>query len=133
MALDKPYLDIPGTTVFDSTVARRGYWVNQFCMSLMKPENRARFLKDERSYLDEWRMTEDQKQAILDRDYNRILKLGGNVYYFSKLYFTDKQSIEQGAASMTGMTRESYRQMMLDGGRPVEGNRFLAEWENGQD
>ncbi|MYE83050.1 MAG: protocatechuate 4,5-dioxygenase subunit alpha [Gammaproteobacteria bacterium] len=117
MALDKPYGDIPGTIVFDSDMARRGFHANQFCMSLMRPENRERFLADEAAYLDEWPMTEAQKQAFLRRDYNTLLQLGANVYYLSKLFFTDGQSFEQGAAAMTGMTREAYRAMMLSGGR----------------
>ena len=80
MALDKPYLDIPGTVVFDADVARKGYHLNQFCMSLIKAENRQRFRADERAYLDEWPMSDEQKQAVLDRDYNRILALGGAGY-----------------------------------------------------
>lgn len=131
MSLEKPYEDIPGTVVFDSDVARRGYWLNQFCASLMKAENRERFRAGERAYLDEWNMTEEQKQAVLDRDYNRILQLGGNVYFFAKLFFTDEWSFEQAAANMTGMSREAYRQMMLDGGRPPDGNRYQKEWDNG--
>jgi len=131
MTLEKPYADIPGTVVFDSDVARRGYWINQFCMSLMKAENRQRFRADEKAYLDGWRMSAEQKQAVLDRDYNRILELGGNVYFFAKLFYTDQQSFEQAASSMTGMTREAYREMMLSGGRPPEGNRYRKEWESG--
>ena len=131
MTLEKPYADIPGTVVFDSDVARRGYWINQFCMSLMKAENRQRFLADEKAYLDGWRLSEEQKQAVLDRDYNRILELGGNVYFFAKLFYTDQQSFEQAASSMTGMTREAYREMMLSGGRRPEGNRYRKEWESG--
>ena len=99
MALDKPYLDIPGTVVFDADVARKGYHLNQFCMSLIKAENRQRFRADERAYLDEWPMSDEQKQAVLDRDYNRILALGGNVYFFAKLFSTDGQSFEQAAAA----------------------------------
>ena len=133
MALDKPYADIPGTIVFDSDVARRGYWLNQFCASLMKADNRERFKADESAYLDEWKMTAEQKQAVLDRDYNRILQLGGNVYFFSKLFFTDEQSFEQAAAGMTGMTQQDYRAMMLGGGRSPEGNRYKKEWNHGQD
>lgn len=131
MALDKPYQDIPGTTVFDSTQARRGYHLNQFFMSLMSAGNRERFLADERTYLDEWPMTEAQKQAVMDRDYNKVIELGGNVYFFAKLFFTDQQSFELGAASMTGMTPEEYRAMMLAGGRSPEGNRYKEEWDNG--
>ena len=89
MPLDKPYDDIPGTTVFDSDMARAGYHANQFCMSLMKPENRERFRADERAYLDEWPMSEDQKLAVLDRDYNRMIALGGNIYFLSKIFSSD--------------------------------------------
>ena len=127
MALKKPYDDIPGTTVFDSDMARAGYHVNQFCMSLKTPENRERFLNDERAYLDEWPMSEEQKRAIMERDYNALLLLGGNVYYFSKLFFTDKESFQCAASRMAGMSEEEYKQMMLSGGRPVEGNRFIGE------
>lgn len=127
MALDKPYKDIPGTTVFDSTRAREGYHLNQFFYSLMKAENRERFLADESAYLDEWSISEEQKQAVLDRDYNRVIGLGGNVYFFAKLFFTDEQSFEIGAASMTGMTQPEYREMMLSGGRSAEGNRYVEE------
>ena len=131
MALEKPYEDIPGTTVFDSDMARLGYHVNQFCMTLMKPENRERFLADQRAYLDEWPMTGDQKQAIIDRDYNILLELGGNVYYFAKLFSTDRISFAQGAALMTGMTEGDYKDMMVAGGRLPDGNRYVGEAENG--
>ena len=133
MALDKPYDGIPGTTIFDSSRARQGYQLNQFFYSLMKAENRERFLRDERAYLDEWPISEDQKQAVLDRDYNRVIALGGNVYFFAKLFFTDEQSFEIGAASMTGMTPEAYRQMMLSGGRSPDGNRYTTEQTDGED
>ena len=127
MALKKPYEDIPGTTVFDSRQARAGYHLNQFFFSLMKAENRERFLADEPAYLDEWPISPDQKQAVLDRDYNRVIDLGGNVYFFSKLFFTDQQSFEIGAASMTGMKPEEYRAMMIGGGRKIDGNRYKGE------
>ena len=127
MSLNKPYADIPGTTVFDSTQARRGYHLNQFFYSLMKAGNRESFLADEKAYLDRFPLSDAQKQAVLDRDYNRVIELGGNVYFFSKLFFTDQKSFELGAASMTGMTPEAYRKMMLSGGRPIEGNRYQAD------
>ena len=127
MALDKPYKDIPGTTIFDSTRAREGYHLNQFFYSLMKAENRERFLANESAYLDEWDITEDQKQAVLDRDYNRVISLGGNVYFFAKLFFTDEISFEIGASMMTGVSLEEYRKMMLSGGRSIDGNRYIEE------
>ena len=117
MSLEKTYAHIPGTTIFDADMARRGYHLNQFCVSLMKEENRQRFNSAQRAYLDEWRMTEEQKQAVLDRDYNQMLTLGGNIYFLAKIFSSDGQSFEQAAASMTGMSREYYRSMMLSGGR----------------
>ena len=130
MALDKPYLDVPGTTIFDSDRARAGYWLNQFCVSLMRAENRERFLADERAYLDEWKMTDQQRQAVLDRDFNRLIELGGNVYFLAKIGATDGLSFQQMAGSMTGMTEDEYRKMMVEGGRSPEGNRYTHEWED---
>jgi protocatechuate 4,5-dioxygenase alpha chain len=127
MALDKPYADVPGTTIFDAEMARKGYHLNQFCMSLMKDENRKRFLANERAYLDEWPMTEEQKLGVLARDYNRMIAAGGNIYFLSKLFATDGKSFQFAAGSMTGMTQEEYAEMMLKGGRPIEGNRFIGE------
>jgi protocatechuate 4,5-dioxygenase alpha chain len=127
MALSKPYADVPGTTIFDADMARKGYHLNQFCMSLMKDENRKRFLADQRTYLDEWPMSEEQKEAVLARDYNRMIYAGGNIYFLSKLFATDGKSFQFAAGSMTGMTQDEYAEMMLKGGRSIEGNRYVGE------
>jgi len=127
MALDKPYLDIPGTIIFDAEQSRKGYHLNQFCMSLIKAANRERFKADERAYLDEWPMTEEQKQAVLARDLNWCIRTGGNIYFLAKIGATDGKSFQQMAGSMTGMTEEEYREMMIKGGRSPEGNRYPGE------
>ena len=127
MALDKPYLDVPGTTIFDAEQSRKGYHLNQFCMSLMQAANRDRFKADERAYLDQWPMTEAQKLGVLSRDLNRCIALGGNIYFLAKIGATDGKSFQQMAGSMTGMTEDEYRTMMVSGGRSVEGNRFIGE------
>jgi protocatechuate 4,5-dioxygenase, alpha chain len=132
MPLDKPYLDVPGTTIFDAEQSRLGYHLNQFCMSLMKAENRERFKADERAYLDEWPMTEEQKQAVLARDLNRCIGLGGNIYFLAKLGATHGKSFQQMAGSMTGMSEDEYRNMMIGGGRSAEGNRRHGEDGNAQ-
>jgi len=119
--------DIPGTRVFTAQRAKQGYHLNQFCMSLMKPENRVRFKADERAYLDEWPMTEAQKLAVLARDYNAAIAEGGNIYFLAKIFATDGQSFQQAAASMTGMSSDEYAQMMLSGGRSPEGQRSIKE------
>jgi len=127
MPLDKPYLDIPGTTIFDADQSRKGYWLNQLSMSLMKLANRARFKAGERAYLDEWPMTEEQKQAVLERDLNKAIAAGGNIYFLAKIGATDGKSFQQMAASMTGMSEEEYRDMMIRGGRSADGNRVIGE------
>jgi protocatechuate 4,5-dioxygenase alpha chain len=127
MALKKPYLDVPGTTIFDADQARRGYHLNQFCMSLMKGENRDRFKADEAAYLGEWAMTQEQRDAVMARNYARMIELGGNIYFLAKLFSTDGQTFQFAAASMTGMTQQEYADMMLAGGRSPEGNRYIGE------
>jgi protocatechuate 4,5-dioxygenase alpha chain len=119
--------DIPGTRVFTAARAKQGYELNQFCMSLMKPENRERFKADERAYLDEWPMSEDQKQAVLDRDYNKMLDLGGNIYFLAKIFATDGLSYLQAVSTMTGMPVEDYQKMMISGGRSPEGWRSIKD------
>ena len=119
----KTYADIPGTTVFDAEQSRKGYHLNMFCMSLMKSANRERFRANERAYLDEWPMSEEQKQAVLDRDYNRMIGLGGNIYFLAKIFATDGRSFQHAAALMTGMSQEDYARMMLEGGRAYVPNK----------
>jgi protocatechuate 4,5-dioxygenase alpha chain len=119
--------DIPGTRVFTAERAKKGFYLNEFCMSLMKPENRERFKADERAYLDEWPMTEDQKQAVLARDYNKMLDNGGNIYFLAKIFATDGLSYLQAVSTMTGMPIDDYQKMMLSGGRSPEGWRSIKD------
>ena len=119
--------DIPGTRVFTAARAKQGYELNQFCMSLMKPENRERFKADERAYLDEWPLSEDQKQAVLDRDYNKMLDNGGNIYFLAKIFATDGLSYLQAVSTMTGMPVEDYQKMMISGGRSPDGWRSIRD------
>jgi len=117
------YDDIPGTFVFDAERSRQGYGINMFCMSLMKDENRRAFKANEAEYLKKFNLTPAQTDAILKRDYNRMLELGGNIYFTAKLGATDGHSFQHLAALMTGSSQQDYAAMMLAGGRSVEGNR----------
>jgi protocatechuate 4,5-dioxygenase, alpha chain len=117
--------DIPGTRVFTAKRARQGYHMNQFAMSLMKDENRTRFKADERAYMDEWPLTQDQKEAMLARDYNRCLDLGGNVYFLAKLFSTDGIPFAEAVSTMTDMEFPQYREMMMKPGRSPEGVRSI--------
>ena len=117
--------DIPGTTVFNALRSRQAYHLHKFCMSLMEPANREAFRQDERAYLDRFRMSAEQKQAVLDRDFNQLIELGGNIYFLVKLSNTDGWSTQKAVGSMTGMTPDEYAAMMRSGGRPIKGNRSI--------
>jgi protocatechuate 4,5-dioxygenase, alpha chain len=122
-----PYLnefeDIPGTLVFNTFRSRQGFNLNQFCMSLMKPENREKFKANEAEYLKPWKLTEEQSAAVLKRDYLKMMQNGGNIYFLAKLFSTDGFPYLVAVATMTGMTQEDYSNMMLKGGRKIQGNR----------
>lgn len=126
---EKEYDDIPGTFVFDADRSREGYHLNQFCISLRLQVNRDSFNKDEQAYLDSYPMTSEQRNAVLSRNWNLLLELGGNIYYTSKLAANDGINFQNLAGRMTGMGVEAYRDMMLKGGRSIEGNRTKSEWE----
>jgi len=121
------FKDIPGTVVFDAEQSRLGYHLNMFCMSLMKVENREAFKRDERACLARYPMSDAQREAVLARDYNRMLELGGNIYFLAKIGATDGCSFQNLAAKMTGMPEEAYRAMMIGGGRPAQGNRSRSD------
>ena len=125
----KEYDDIPGTFVFDADRSREGYHLNQFCISLRLQKNRDEFNEDENKYLDKYPMTSDQRKAVIDRNWNLLLELGGNIYQTSKLAANDGINFQNLAGRMTGMGVEAYRQMMISGGRSIEGNRTKSEWE----
>ncbi|URW77024.1 protocatechuate 4,5-dioxygenase subunit alpha [Sphingomonas donggukensis] len=119
--------DIPGTRVYTAKRARKGYHLNQFAMSLMKPENRIRFKADEEAYLDDWKLTPAQRASVLARDYNAMLDEGGNIYFMAKLFSTDGQSFLQAVGTMTGMEPADYQAMMIAGGRSPDGMRSLRD------
>ncbi|MDB5689552.1 MAG: ligA 4 [Sphingomonas bacterium] len=119
--------DIPGTTVFTAGRSREAYHLHKFCMSLMEEPNRQAFKADERAYLDRYKMNEDQKQAVIDRDFNRLIDLGGNIYFLVKLSNTDGWSVQKAVGTMTGMTADEYAAMMRAGGRSPDGNRSIRE------
>ena len=125
MALPKEYDDLPGTVVFDADQARKGYHLNMFCMSLMKAENRAAFKADEGAYLDRFPMTPEQKQGVIDRDFNALIATGGNIYFLVKISNTDGWSVQKAVGTMAGMSAEDYGAMMVAGGRSPQGNRSI--------
>ena len=130
MTKAKEYDDIPGTYVFDADRSREGYHLNMFYISLRLEKNRQAFRDDPEAYLSQYPMSEEQLQVVRDRDWNGMLSLGGNIYYTAKLAAFDGITFQELAAIMTNMGSEDYRKMMVDGGRPIEGNRYKSEWED---
>jgi len=130
MTEKKVYDDIPGTIVFDSDQATKGYHLNQFCISLRLQPNRDAYKADPESYIDQFPMTADQRTAALNQQWNRLLELGGNIYYTSKLAAFHGINFQQLAGLMTGMGQDAYREMMIAGGRSVDGNRYKSEWQD---
>ena len=123
----KDYADIPGTYVFDGEHSRKGYRLNMFCMSLNEAANRELFAQDESAYLEGRGLTPEQRKAVLDRDYLELLKLGGNIYYTFKIAAFDRRSMQYVGGQMSGMTEEEFKEMMVGGGRPIDGNRRTGE------
>jgi len=129
--MSKEFEDIPGTLLFNAERSRQGYHLNMFCMSLMKADKRAEFKANEAAYLQKYPMTEAQRDAILRRDWNGMLELGGNIYFTAKLAATDGLSFQQVAAKMSNATQEEYVKMMIGGGRSIVGNRSKTEQNRG--
>lgn len=128
--MTREYDDIPGTYVMDGRHCRKGYHLNMFCMSLNQAENRDEFRADEAAYLKKFKLTPEQRQAVLDRDWLELLRLGGNIYYTFKLAIFDGRSMQYVGGAMSDMTEEEFRQMMIHGGREVEGNRSKQAQES---
>lgn len=127
----REYDDIPGTFVFDGRRSRLGYALNKFCMSLNTPANRELLRADPEAYLDRFALTPEQREAVTKRDWLRMLELGGNIYYTYKLAAFDGMTFQQLASQQTGVTEEDYVQMMLSGGRSIEGNRSRSARSSG--
>ena len=124
----RDYHDVPGTYVLDGEHCRRGYALNMFCMSLNEPANRDAFRADPGGYLGGYALTPEQRRAVLERDWVQMLRLGGNIYYTFKLAAFDGLDMQQLGGMMSGVSGEEFAQMMVGGGRPIEGNRSLNDW-----
>ena len=118
----REYDDIPGTYVFDSQYCRLGYALNTFLMTLNRADGRAAFAADEAACLDSYGVTTEQRQAVLDRDWLGMLRLGANVYYLLKLTAFDRVSVQHMAGQMSGISEREFIDMMVSGGRPIAGN-----------
>lgn len=125
--LRKAFADIPGTRVFTPEMCQLGYELNMFCMSLNKAENREAFRKDEAAFLDTFKLTDEQKEAVLKRQWLKMLDLGGNIYYTFKIAAFDRKSMQHVGGKMSNITEDEFREMMLSGGRSIIGNKSKTE------
>lgn len=125
--LKEQLADIPGTYPFTKERCRLGFHLNMFFTTLLKEDNRREFMADEAKYLAKFPLTEEQRCCVLERDWSGMLKLGGNIYHMSKLGGTDRRTFQYLAGRMAGMSEQDYRDMMLNGGRNIEGNRSRSE------
>jgi protocatechuate 4,5-dioxygenase alpha chain len=109
--------DIPGTYVYDTADGRAGAPMNRMFMTLRVPANRDRFTADPAAYCDEYGLTAEQKDAVLRRDWPRMMDLGGNLFFVFKLILLDGRSSQYLSAAFTGTTEEEFVRMMVAGGR----------------
>jgi protocatechuate 4,5-dioxygenase alpha chain len=108
------YDDIDGTYVFDGRRSSQGYPINKMCMSFNSEDNRQAFKRDERAYCKKYGLSDEQTSAVLDRDWLRIVQLGGNIYYLAKLGIAGGGgTVQSMGAQMTGMSIEEFKAKLL--------------------
>ncbi len=125
--MKEDYKDIPGTYVFDLEASVKGYPINKFCETLNTEYGREQFLTNEDEYLTKFGMSAEQIQAVKERDLNKLLSLGGNIYYIFKIVAVLGKSMQDAGAMMSNVTTKEFQEMMLNGGRSIEGNRSIKE------
>jgi len=108
---------IPGTYVFDAEESRRGYALNRLCGSLKYADSRERFKADEAAYCDAYRLSPEQRDAVLRREWTRMLELGGSIFYVFKLAMLDDRSVQYLGGVFTGMSTEDFIEVLKAGGR----------------
>lgn len=108
---------IPGTTMFDGKMARKGYGLNKMCHSLNEQAGREAFMADEMAYCDKFNLTEAQKTAIRERDVLGLIENGGSIYYLAKFVGMLGLNMQDIGAIQTGKTVEEFKQMLVEAGK----------------
>jgi protocatechuate 4,5-dioxygenase alpha chain len=117
MSVKSPRIDIPGTTIFDGSEARRGYALNKMCYSFNDKANRDEFLKDEDAYCTKYGLNDQQRAAIKAKNVLQLLAAGGNAYYLAKfggIFGLDMQDI---GAQQTGVTKDEFKAKLVAAGK----------------
>ena len=109
---------IPGTPVFDSDAARRGYALNRMCYSFNSKTARDEFVSDEAAYCAKFGLDAEQTAAIAARDVLGLIRAGGGVYFLGKLaggvLGLDMQDI---GALQTGMSKDAFKAKLVAAGK----------------
>ena len=113
----RPHHEIPGTTLFDSVQARKGYALNKMCYSFNDAANRAEFLKDEDAYCAKFGLNAQQREAIRKRNVLALIAAGGNVYYLAKFAGIFGLDVQDIGAQQTGMTKDAFKAKLVEAGR----------------
>lgn len=108
---------IPGTTLFDGAMARKGYALNRMCFSFNDAANRDAFLRDEDDYCARYRLTLEQREAVRSRNVLAMIAAGGNVYYLAKLAGIFGLDVQDLGAQQTGMSKDAFKAKLVDAGR----------------
>jgi protocatechuate 4,5-dioxygenase alpha chain len=109
--------EIPGTTIFDGTLAQKGYALNKMCYSFNSAANREEFVRDEDAYCRKYGLNEAQRAAIRNRNVLELIAAGGNIYYLAKFAGIFGLDVQDVGAQQTGMTKEAFKAKLVAAGR----------------
>jgi len=108
---------IPGTPIFDGTMAQKGYALNRMCYSFNAADNRAEFRRDEDAYCRKYGLNDEQRAAIAHRNVLELIAVGGNIYFLAKFAGILGLDVQDVGAQQTGMTKDAFKAMLADAGR----------------
>jgi len=108
---------IPGTPIFDGTMAQKGYALNRMCYSFNAKENREAFTRDEDAYCGRYGLNAEQRAAIAHRNVLELIAAGGNIYFLAKFAGILGLDVQDVGAQQTGMTKDAFKAMLAEHGR----------------
>ena len=106
---DKP---IPGTHIFDSAAARKGYALNKMCYSFNEARNREAFKADEDAYCARYGLSAEQQRAVKERSVLGLIAQGGNVYYLAKLAGIFGLNVQDLGAQQTSTSVAQFKEKL---------------------
>jgi len=113
--------EIPGTIVFDGRRSREGLPLNNLAITLNKEAERDAFVADPEAFMERFGLSAEQKEAVRNRDFHRMIELGGNIFFIYKIGMVDGLTVPDIVATMAGMSTEEFVEMMRNGGRNPHG------------